>query len=252
MKTNDARYQMQDTGSNHPVSSFKFHASFTLIELLVVIAIIAILAALLLPALRQAKEMAWTAVCQSNLKQLGIGVQSYALDYNGLLPTGHDNGAGQGYPWWADFVAPMVGLNHPESPAGLNTVFRCPKHTKEPNPTTHGHYMSYHMHGFSGFKQELVAGWDVGFVYSSNMRYPERTVLQHDSSYFGYPYCVSTRDFDYNGGGTVPGGIVGSDFRHLKGQNVSFADGHVKFCKQLFNRNLYKTSEGFIFSKSDE
>ncbi|OGV40970.1 MAG: hypothetical protein A2X48_11405 [Lentisphaerae bacterium GWF2_49_21] len=225
---------------------------FTLIELLIVIAIIAILAAMLLPALKNAREVAWTSVCQSNLKQLGIGIQSYSVDYNGLLPTGHDNGAGQGYPFWADFVAPMVGLQHPEVPNGLNTIMRCPKHTKSAPETTHGHYTSYHMHGFSGFKQALVAGWDVGFTFSNNIRHPERTLLQHDSNYWGYPYCVSTRDFDYNGAGTVPGGIVGSDFRHLKGQNVSFADGHVTFYKQLFNKTLYKTGEGIIFGKSDE
>src|ERR1017187_10547549 len=57
-------------------------SGFTLIELLVVIAIIAILAALLLPALSSAKERAKRAQCLSNIHQIGIGVLTYANDFN--------------------------------------------------------------------------------------------------------------------------------------------------------------------------
>jgi len=65
-----------------------FRRAFTLIELLVVIAIIAILAALLLPALAAAKERARRAACLSDLRQIGIAIQSYSSDFDGCIPYG--------------------------------------------------------------------------------------------------------------------------------------------------------------------
>jgi prepilin-type N-terminal cleavage/methylation domain-containing protein len=65
--------------------------AFTLVELLVVIAIIAILAAILFPVFARARESARRASCQSNLKQIGLGVMRYTQDYDERMPR-NDSG----------------------------------------------------------------------------------------------------------------------------------------------------------------
>lgn len=96
--------------------------SFTLIELLVVIAIIAILASLLLPALKQARDAAHNAACKSNERQIGIALFSYAADNNGAFPMGADARAEPRS--WELALQPHIG--GPDLTAGVPNVVSHP------------------------------------------------------------------------------------------------------------------------------
>ena len=101
--------------------------NFTLIELLIVIAIIAILAAMLLPALNQARERAHASQCLSNLKQIGQMQLSYAGDFRDILPAAYllenDNANGA---WAYQFGKLGYGPTLTEETT-YATVYRCPK-----------------------------------------------------------------------------------------------------------------------------
>lgn len=81
-------------------------AGFTLIELLVVIAIISILAAILFPVFARARENARRASCQSNLKQIGLGIMQYTQDYDERYPR-IDDGV-QDVGTWVDTLQPYI------------------------------------------------------------------------------------------------------------------------------------------------
>ena len=89
--------------------------AFTLIELLVVIAIIAILAAMLLPALAQARGKAREIVCTNGLKQVNVAVLLHVGDEDGMLPSVRTDEGGAHSKKWVWTLAPYLGISRDEN-----------------------------------------------------------------------------------------------------------------------------------------
>ncbi len=135
---------------------------FTLIELLVVIAIIAILIALLLPSLKQAKLLSTSVCCKSNLKQIAQWGVLYAADYDSVIPT-------DGTYWGACGVAGYTEISNNTwvekcdfmKKVNSGTILHCPQAVASIQPIDTGWTYAWNNYGLNWFLGATkLTGWD--------------------------------------------------------------------------------------------
>jgi prepilin-type N-terminal cleavage/methylation domain-containing protein/prepilin-type processing-associated H-X9-DG protein len=197
---------------------------FTLIELLVVIAIIAILASILFPVFARARENARRSSCQSNLKQIGLGIMQYTQDYDETLPRPYQTGLAGAFCdaiVWGDMVQPYLkSLQVFHCPSANNT--NAPKVPIVSFPSLH---MSYGVNA-----EDTASALGIGGSFGDSGKIadfssPAETFFVGeitDATNVEYGYMVrplSSADGQHRLPGT----------HHFDGGNWLYADGHVKY-----------------------
>lgn len=216
-------------------------SGFTLIELLIVIAIIAILSAILLPVLGRGKLSAQSAVCQSNLRELGAATQMYWNDNAGYSFSYSDGTTNNGELYWFGWIANGAEGHRPfDLSAGAlypyvnsGDVRLCPSPVWNlPQFERKGTNVIF-SYGCNSF---VFGGPGHAVLNAVKIRHPADSMIMSDSAEvndFQPPASFSNPMFeewyyvDVETNYSSPNNFPNAHFRHSRKANVTFADGHV-------------------------